>query len=160
MQIATNKAGQDVMEASMIAAENVRQQIKVWAWGERTPDLPSFFGAMEHICNAADLGRSLMQQHGLDPDDIHLNLLFRAADSVIGSSPLPRSGGMKQFCEKFEQMGNVDFLGILWWQTTPDTRGKRKGAASIWITPFSKDKQAADKMLLFRKRLTALPMPQ
>ena len=61
---------------------------------------------------------------------------------------------------KFEQMGNVDFLGILWWQTTPENRGKGSVTVPMWITEFADDKRAAMDMLLFRNGLTSLPMAQ
>jgi len=158
-QIATNKAGRDVMEASMTAAEKVRRQLKAGR-KPKTRALPSLFDAIKRLCDEADRGRSLMQKYGLDPDDIHLALIYRPADGLIGSSPLPAPGSIGTFVMKFEQMGNVDFLGILWWQTAPDTRGKSDAAVPMWITEFADDKRAALEMLVYRNALTSLPKPQ
>src|SRR5581483_2044548 len=123
MQIANNKVGRDAMEASMTAAEKVRRQIKAGRQ-QRTRTLPSLFEAIKRLCDEADRGRGLMQKYGLDPEDIHLSLIYRPAPEMVGSTGLPAPGNIGPFIMKFEQMGNVDFLGILWWQTTPDNRGK------------------------------------
>jgi hypothetical protein len=157
-QIATNKAGHAVMEASMTAAEKVRRQIKAGR-KTKTRTFPSLFDAIKRVCDEADRGRSLMRKYGLYPDDIHLALIYRTA-GLIGSSPLPAPGNVGPFIGKFEQMGNVDFLGILWWQTAPDNRGKGAATVPMWITEFANDKQASLDMLLFRNGLTTLPMPQ
>ncbi len=158
-RIATNKAGHDVMEASMTDAEKVRRQLKAGR-KPKTRTLPSLFDAIKRLCDEADRARSLMQKYGLDPDDIHLSLIYRPADGFIGSSPLPTPGNIGPFIMKFEQMGNVDFLGILWWQTTPDNRGKGSVTVPMWITEFADDKRAALDMLLFRNGLTSLPALQ
>jgi hypothetical protein len=63
---------------------------------------------------------------------------------------------MKAFCEKFEQMGDVAYLGILWWQTTPETRNRPDNAPPTWITPFSKDERAAQEMLAFKNKLASM----
>jgi hypothetical protein len=146
------------MDASLNAAERVRRQLKAGPKA-KTRTLPSLFQAIERLCDAADSGRSLMRKYGLDPDDIHLALLYRT-DGAIGSSPLPASENIEAFIMKFEQMGNVDFLGILWWQTGPDTRGKGNSAVPMWITEFADDRRASLEMLLFRNALTSLPAPQ
>ena len=156
--IPANKAGRDAMDASLNAAERVRRQLKAGPKA-KTRTLPSLFQAIERLCDAVDSGRSLMRKYGLDPDDIHLALLYRT-DGAIGSSPLPASENIEAFIMKFEQMGNVDFLGILWWQTGPDTRGKGNSAVPMWITEFADDRRASLEMLLFRNALTSLPAPQ
>src|SRR5579871_2666128 len=139
-QIATNKVGRDVMEASMTDAERARRQLKAGR-KPKTRALPSLFDAIKRLCDEADRGRSLMQKYGLDPDDIHLALIYRPADGFIGSIPLPSPGNIGAFIGKFEQMGNVDFLGILWWQTAPDTRDKGSITVPMWITEFADDKR-------------------
>lgn len=156
MQIANNKVGRDVMEASLSAAEKVRRQIKAGR-KPKTRVLPSLFDAIKRLCDEADRGRSLMQKYGLDADDIHLALIYRPAAGLVGSSPLPAPGNVGPFIMKFEQMGKVDFLGILWWQTTPQTIGKGSASVPMWITEFADDKRASLDMLLFRNKLTSLP---
>lgn len=157
MQIANNKVGRDVMEARMTAAEKVRRQIKAGR-KPKTRKLPSLFDAVKRLCDEADRGRGLMQKYGLDPDDIHLALIYRTGQS-IGSTGLPEPGNIGTLIMKFEKMGNVDFLGILWWQTTPDD-SKGTLAVPMWITEFADDKRAAVEMLIFRNGLAALPIPQ
>ena len=159
MQIANNKVGREAMEASLTAAEKVRRQIKAGR-KPKTRALPSLFDAIKRLCDEADRGRSLMQKYGLDADDIHLALIYRPVSGFVGSSPLPAPGNIGPFIMKFEQMGSVDFLGILWWQTTPETRGKSDTTAPMWITEFADDKRASMDMLLFRNKLTALPALQ
>jgi hypothetical protein len=156
--IPANKAGRDAMDASLNTAEKVRRQLKAGR-KPKTRTFPSLYQAIERLCDAADMGQSLMRKHGLDPDDIHLALLYRT-DGAIGSSPLPAPESIGAFIAKFEQMGNVDFLGILWWQTGPDTRGKDNTTVPMWITEFADDKRASLEMLLFRNALTSLPAPQ
>jgi len=146
------------MESSMTAAEKVRRQLKAGR-KPKTRTFPSLFDAIKRVCDEADRGRSLMQKYGLDPDDIHLALIYRPAPGMVGSTGLPAPGNIGAFVLKFEQMGNVDFLGILWWQTAPDNRGKGSVAVPMWITEFADNKQASLDMLLFRNRLTALPLP-
>lgn len=159
MQIANNKVGRDVMEASMTTAEKVRRQIKAGR-KPKTRTLPSLFEAIKRLCDEADRGRGLMRKYGLDPDDIHLALIYRPAPGMVGSTGLPAPGNIGPFIMKFEQMGNVEFLGILWWQTTPETRGNGSVTVPMWITEFADDKRAALDMLLFRNGLTSLPAPQ
>lgn len=154
-----NKAGRDAMDATLNTAEKVRRQLKAGR-KPRTRILPNLFDAIKRLCDEADRGRSLMQKYGLDPDDIHLALIYRPANGVIGSSPLPPPGHTGAFITKFEQMGNVDFLGILWWQTDPATRGVGNIAVPMWITEFADDKRAAIEMLMYRNALTSLPAPQ
>jgi len=101
-----------------------------------------------------------MQKYGLDADDIHLALIYRTVSGSIGSCPLPTPGNIGPFIVKFEQMGDVDFLGILWWQTTPDNRCKGAVTVPMWITEFADDKQAAQEMLMFRNALASLPGAQ
>jgi hypothetical protein len=146
------------MDASLSAAEKVRRQLKAGR-KPKTRTFPSLYQAIERLCDAADMGQSLMRKHGLDPDGIHLALLYRT-DGAIGSSPLPASENIEAFIKKFEQMGKVDFLGILWWQTTPETRGKPDSTVPMWITEFADDRRASLDMLLFRNALTSLPVPQ
>jgi hypothetical protein len=100
-----------------------------------------------------------MRKYGLDPDDIHLALLYRQADGVIGSRALPPPGNIGPYIMAFEQMGNVAFLGIMWWQTTPENRGNATSAVPMWITEFADDRRASLEMLLYRNALTALPAP-
>ena len=159
MRIANNKVGRDATEASMTNAEEVRRQIKAGRQ-QRTRTLPSLFEAIKRLCDEADRGRGLMQKYGLDPEDIHLALIYRPAPGMAGSTGLPAPGNIGPFIMKFEQMGNVDFLGILWWQTTPENRGKGSVAVPVWITEFADDKQAARDMLLFKNGLASLPAPQ
>jgi len=147
------------MEASMTPAETARRQIKDGR-NPKTRTLPSLFEAIKRLCDEADRGRSLMLKYGLDPDDIHLALIYRPASGGVGSTGLPAPGNIGTFITKFEQMGNVDFLGILWWQTTPENRGKGSVTVPMWITEFADDKQAARDMLLFRNALASLPAPQ
>jgi hypothetical protein len=157
MQIAANKI--DVMESSMTAADKVRRQLKSGP-KPKTRTLPSLFEAVKRLCEAADRGRSLMRKYGLDPNDIHLALIYRPAPGMIGSTGLPAPEDIGSFVTKFEQMSNVDFLGILWWQTTPETRNKPDSAVPMWITEFADDRRAAIELLLYRNTMTALPTPQ
>jgi len=101
-----------------------------------------------------------MQKYGLDADDIHLALIYRPADGVIGSRALPPPGNIGPYIMAFEQMGNVEFLGILWWQTTPDSRDKPDSTVTMWITEFADDRRAAIEMLVYRNALTSLPAPE
>jgi hypothetical protein len=147
------------MDASLNAAEKVRRQLKAGR-KPKTRTLPSLFEAIKRLCDEADRGRRLMQKYDLDPDDIHLALIYRPADGFIGSSPLPAPGNIGTFIVKFERMGNVAFLGILWWQTNPKTRGKPDNTVPMWITEFADDRRASLEMLMWRNRLTSLPAPQ
>lgn len=148
-----NRAGRDAMETSMSASEKVRRQIKAGR-KPKTRTLPSLFDAMKRLCDEADRGRSLMGKYGLNPDDIHLALIYRA-DGSIGSSPLPAPGQVGPFIGKFEQM-NADFLGILWWQTGPDV----DKIVPMWITEFADDRKAAIEMYMFKNALASAPTPQ
>jgi hypothetical protein len=132
------------------AAEKARRQIKAGRM-PKTRAFPSLLSAILRICDEADRARSIMQKHGLDPNDIHLALIYRPAPGKIGSTALPAPGNTGAFIEKFEQMGNVDYLGILWWQTSPDNRGR----CDVWITEFADDKQAANEMVIFKRLVTS-----
>ncbi|SPE27154.1 hypothetical protein SBA5_580033 [Candidatus Sulfotelmatomonas gaucii] len=157
--IPTNKAGRDAMDESLNAAAKVRRQLKAGP-KPKTRKLPPLFEAVKRLCAEADRGRSLMQKYGLDADDIHLALIYRPADGVIGSRALPPPGNIGPYIMAFEQMGNVEFLGILWWQTTPDSRDKPDSTVTMWITEFADDRRAAIEMLVYRNALTSLPAPE
>lgn len=157
-QITANKAARDAAKAPMSAAEKVRRQIKA-GHKPKTLEFPSLFGAMKRMCDEADRARELMSNAGLDPDDIHLALLYRVGENHIGRSPLPSPGSIGPFVEKFEQMGEVDFIGIMWWQTTPETRGKNDKAAPMWITEFADDKRTASQLLIFKNKLASMSRP-
>lgn len=154
MQVVTNKVRRDEVEASLTAADKVRREIKAG----RKPKMrvfPSLFYAIKLLCDEADRGRSLMQKYGLNPDDIHLALIYRPAPGMIGSTGVTR-GNIGSFITKFEQM-DVDFLGILWWQTAPDGRANPNSTVPMWITEFTDDKRAALDMLAFKTKLSSMP---
>jgi hypothetical protein len=149
-----NRAGFEAMNAVITPASRVRRALKAGAKPRRknTARL-TLLDAIKRLCEEADRGRSLMRKYGLDPDDIHLALIYRAADGVMGSSPLPPPGNISAYVQKFEQMGAWDFLGILWHQTPADS----KGIVPMWVSEFyPEDKLVAIELLVFKNALAEL----
>lgn len=144
------REGREAMERSLTPAERVRRQLKSGR-KPRTFKLPGLLDAVRRLCEESDRGQSMMQKHGLSPDDIHLALVWRTARGTVGHSPLPPPGGIGQYVAKHEQVP-LDFLGIMWWQTGPDT-GQ---TAPMWITEFSADKRAALELLDYKNKLAKM----
>jgi hypothetical protein len=131
-------------------AAHVRRQLQSGTKPRRLGPM-TLLDAVERLCERADKGRSLMQKYGLQATDIHVALLFRNGDGLIGSSTLPPPESVGLFIDKFEQMAGVVFLGICWWQTPPD----EWGAVPMWIEAFNpKDKRAALELLLYKEAVS------
>lgn len=144
---------------TITADAHVRRQIKAGR-KPKTRTLPSLFEAVERLCDEADRGQSLMAKYGLEPEDIHVALIFRQPGGQIDKRTLPPPENIGAFITEFEQMGGVTPLGILWWQTTPETRDRLDRSVTMWITEFADDKRAALEMLIYRNALASLPAPQ
>ena len=142
----------DPSQRTITPAAQVRRQLKSGMKPKGRARL-DFIQAFTRLSERADMGRSLMLKYTLNPDDIHVAILYRPEDGLIGSSTLPPPGKTAPFFAKFEQMASVDYLGLLWWQTPPDENGR----VPMWIEEFNPgDKRAAIELLIFKNALANL----
>ncbi len=143
----------DPSQRTITPAAQVRRQLKSGMKPKKDRAPFDFIQAFMRLADRADMARSLMGKYGLDPDDIHVAIVYRPADGMIASSTLPPPGNAAPFFARFEQMGPVDYLGLFWWQTPPDEVGK----VQMWVEEFNPgDKRAAIELLIFRNALAGL----
>lgn len=142
----------DPSQRTITPAAQVRRQLKSGMKPKGRVRL-DFIQAFTRLADRADMGRGLMRKYALNPDDIHVAIVYRRQDGVIGSSTLPPPGQTAPFFARFEQMGDVDYLGLLWWQTPADESGK----VPMWIEEFNPgDKRTAIELLIFKNALANL----
>lgn len=145
----------DPSQRTITPAAQVRRQLKSGMKPKKDRPPFDFIQAFTRLADRADTAQSLMGKYGLNPDDIHVAILYRRADGMIASSTLPSPGKTAPFFARFEQMGHVDYLGLLWWQTPPDEFGK----VPMWVEEFNPgDERAAIELLIFKNALANLSL--
>ena len=137
---AARREGRKAMEEILTPAARVRRQLKAGRPPKITNRVIPTLEAVMRIADEADRARGMMRAERLNPDDIHLALIYctpekKGAEQTVGFKWLPAPGSIGKFITTFEKMGEKDtvlFLGILWHQTTKE--GPAEGVA--WVTQF------------------------
>lgn len=148
--------GRKAMEDSLTVAQKVRRQLQSGRRPEAR-ELPNLLDAVRRISTRADSAKWVMRRYGLDPDDIGLALLCRVqvpGMPRIQRAPLPAPEHIGTFITQLEELARltpVDFIGILWQQADHDP--KAKAPRTVWVTPFSTDKQVETELLAYKNSL-------
>lgn len=114
-------------------ATKVRQRLKAGRPRRIVNEQIPVLSAVGRLVDEIDTGRRLMEEAGLNPDDITAGLVHTTIESgEFGCKWLPPIGHIGAYVTAFEDMaarGTLLFLGILW-------RQKHADGASLWVLPL------------------------
>jgi len=143
------------MEESISTAARVRRQLKAGRPRsvQDVKDLNSF-KAMGILVSQADRAQELMQDAGLDPNDVRLGLIVRTAKDIMCKwFPAPEEAG--PFFAAICDLAGAQFLGVLWHQTDREIQADGIPRSTYWVTPFVAEPEAQRQMLALRDFITA-----
>jgi hypothetical protein len=143
------RKGHKVMESTMTAAARVRRKLK--AGRPRTVNSLALnsYALMGALVSQADRAIGLMEDAGLDPNDLRLGLIIRTGDS-LHCMWLPPPGEAEGFFGKVSSIASAEFLGILWKQADREIENDGLPLVNYWVTPFAADAKAHQQMELLR----------
>jgi hypothetical protein len=121
---AIGKAKIQKMESEMTAATRVQRRLKSGPHVRKLPNALSVLDAVHRLTGEADRAQSAMLEEQLDPEDIHLGLIFLVStdspdglQESLGVQWLGTPDKIGEFIMSFEQrakQSRLMFLGILW----------------------------------------------
>lgn len=144
---------------SMTAAQRVQRRLNAG----RRPALPeslSLLEAVKRLADEADRAKSTMADEQLDPEDIHLALLFSAKDDAqeyLGYrrlGPPDEVGAFVTGLEKLAGVSKLTFLGIVW---SVYDREAEKGLR--WARTLVAGEEAEERVQLAKGLFTAPHRP-
>ncbi len=144
--------GFQAMRDRMTAAQRVRRKLNAG----RTPALPkslSILEAVKRLVTEADRARNAMLDEQLDPDDVHLGLIFFVAipaedgfQESIGAKWIGVPGKVGEFIAGLEKMqghSKLEFLGIVWGLIDRESKEAR-----MWAKPLTAGELVEEKLKL------------
>ena len=146
------------MEKSLTPAGRVRRRLKA---GRPRNIALSTFDALHRLVNEADRARTMMQEAGLDPNDIKLALIYCTPEKpgfeeTVGYKWLPQPGETMEFFTRFEKEATETpflYLGILWLQMDHESPGAKalgRPEPVVWVTQFIAGPKAEEKLFAAR----------
>jgi hypothetical protein len=138
------KRGFQAMQDQITAAGRVRRLLKAGNRG-RLPSKASMLEAVMRLVHEADRGRNAMQAENLDPNDLHLGLIYSTTpkdESDAGSvgckwlTAPAEIGNYIAALEVVEQAMGLRPLGILWAQVDREADAQGKPGGVMWAKPI------------------------